>query len=106
MVVAHEPLTHLISDEVLRKALWLKIAVFAIEDGKTIKPAIEIMKESECLKIEDILPHFPDFVVIDDFKEDICAALEECRPALHSHARHCCVALADVLTPLQVQSAH
>ena len=106
MVVAHEPLTHLISDEVLRKALWLKIAVFAIEDGKTIKPAIEIMKESECLKIEDILPHFPDFVVIDDFKEDICAALEECCPSLHSRARHCCVAQADVLTPLQVQSAH
>jgi len=64
-------------DEVLRKALWLKIAVFAIEDHKTIKPAIEIMKESDCLKIEDILPHFPDFVVIDDFKEDICSALEE-----------------------------
>jgi hypothetical protein len=67
-----------VSDEVLRKALWLKIAVFAIGEHKSIKPAIEIMKESDCLKIEDILPHFPDFVVIDDFKADICAALEEC----------------------------
>ncbi len=64
-------------DELLRKALWLKIAVYAIEDRKAIKPAIEIMKESDCLKIEDLLPHFPDFVVIDDFKEDICSALEE-----------------------------
>jgi hypothetical protein len=67
-------------DELLRKALWLKIAIFVIEDHKTIKPAIEIMKESECLKIEDLLPHFPDFVVIDDFKDDICSALEECAP--------------------------
>jgi hypothetical protein len=69
-----------VADEVLRKALWLKIAVFAIAEHKSIKPAVEIMKESDCLKIEDILPHFPDFVVIDDFKEDICSALEECRP--------------------------
>jgi hypothetical protein len=66
------------SDEVLRKALWLKIAVFAIGEHKSVKPAIDIMKDSDCLKIEDILPHFPDFVVIDDFKADICAALEEC----------------------------
>lgn len=28
------------------------------------------------LKIEDILPFFPDFVVIDDFKEEIAHALE------------------------------
>jgi len=29
------------------------------------------------LKIEDVLPFFPDFVLIDDFKNEICAALEE-----------------------------
>lgn len=27
--------------------------------------------------MEDILPFFPDFVLIDDFKDDICSALEE-----------------------------
>lgn len=68
-------------DEVLRKTLWLKIALFAIGEHKSIKPAIDIMKESDCLKIEDILPHFPDFVVIDDFKDDICSALEQCAAA-------------------------
>jgi vacuolar protein sorting-associated protein 18 len=31
---------------------------------------------SAVLKIEDILPFFPDFVVIDEFKDEICAALE------------------------------
>ena len=26
--------------------------------------------------MEDLLPHFPDFVLIDDFKQHICSALE------------------------------
>ncbi|CAM9512808.1 unnamed protein product, partial [Heterosigma akashiwo] len=29
------------------------------------------------LKIEDILPLFPDFAVIDAFKTEICASLED-----------------------------
>ena len=29
------------------------------------------------LKIEDILPFFPEFVVIDSFKREICLSLEE-----------------------------
>lgn len=29
------------------------------------------------LTIEDILPFFPDFVVIDSFKREICVSLEE-----------------------------
>lgn len=29
------------------------------------------------LKIEDILPLFPDFVQIDNFKDPICQSLEE-----------------------------
>jgi len=34
------------------------------------------LDSTDLLKIEDILPFFPDFVVIDDFKEEICTALE------------------------------
>ena len=34
------------------------------------------LENTDLLKIEDILPFFPDFVVIDDFKEEICVALE------------------------------
>jgi hypothetical protein len=34
------------------------------------------LEDTNLLKIEDILPFFPDFVVIDDFKDEICAALE------------------------------
>ena len=33
------------------------------------------LENTDLLKIEDILPFFPDFVVIDDFKEEICTAL-------------------------------
>lgn len=29
------------------------------------------------LKFEDVLPYFPDFVIIDHFKDAICASLEE-----------------------------
>ena len=39
--------------------------------------AMEFLQQSDLLKIEDILPFFPDFVLIDDFKEEICNALEE-----------------------------
>ena len=43
-----------------------------------IKEAIKILKDSnDLLKIEDILPLFPDFTTIDDFKKEICEALEE-----------------------------
>ncbi|RVW37631.1 Vacuolar protein sorting-associated protein 18-like [Vitis vinifera] len=42
-------------DEDLRKKLWLMVAKH----------------------IEDILPFFPDFALIDDFKEAICSSLED-----------------------------
>ena len=38
--------------------------------------AMAFLESTDLLKIEDILPFFPDFVVIDDFKEEICTALE------------------------------
>lgn len=37
---------------------------------------MQFLENTDLLKIEDILPFFPDFVVIDDFKEEICTALE------------------------------
>lgn len=44
---------------------------------QTLSSAMEFLQQSDLLKIEDILPFFPDFVLIDDFKEEICNALEE-----------------------------
>jgi vacuolar protein sorting-associated protein 18 len=65
------------NDEVLRKKLWLKVAKKVIRREKGIKAAITFLKRCELLRIENLIPFFPDFVVIDDFKEEICAALEE-----------------------------
>lgn len=65
------------SNPALRKKLWLAVAKKVISQSTGIKPAIEFLRRSDLLRIEDLIPFFPDFVVIDDFKEEICAALEE-----------------------------
>ncbi|KAF8525048.1 Pep3/Vps18/deep orange family-domain-containing protein [Hysterangium stoloniferum] len=63
-------------DRPLKKKLWLKIAKYVVQDKQDLKTAMRFLEDTDLLKIEDILPFFPDFVVIDDFKEDICTALE------------------------------
>ncbi|XWS63361.1 hypothetical protein CRYUN_Cryun06bG0089700 [Craigia yunnanensis] len=70
-------------DEDLRKKLWLMVANHVIEQEKgtkreNIRKAIAFLKETDgLLKIEDISPFFPDFALIDDFKEAICSSLED-----------------------------
>lgn len=39
--------------------------------------AIQFLEQTDLLKIEDILPFFPDFTVINEFKDEICDALED-----------------------------
>jgi hypothetical protein len=63
-------------DDTLRKKLWLKIAKKFVRQNKDIKPALGLLKRNELLRIQDLLPLFGDFVVVDDCKEDICTALE------------------------------
>lgn len=76
-------------DDILRKKLWLKIAKYVVQEKHDIKSyvpalvfeltsrAIKFLEATDLVKIEDILPFFPDFVVIDDFKTEICSALED-----------------------------
>ncbi|KAG7596791.1 Vacuolar sorting protein 18 [Arabidopsis thaliana] len=70
-------------DEDLRKKLWLMVAKHVVKQEKgakreNIRKAIAFLKETDgLLKIEDILPFFPDFALIDDFKEAICSSLED-----------------------------
>jgi hypothetical protein len=66
-----------VSNPALRKKLWLAVAKKVISQSNGIKTAIEFLKRCDLLKIEDLIPFFPEFVVIDDFKEEICAALED-----------------------------
>ncbi len=65
------------SNSSLRKKLWLAVAKKVISQSTGIRAAIEFLKRCELLKIEDLIPFFPDFVVIDDFKDEICTALED-----------------------------
>ena len=61
-------------DEDLRKKLRLMVAKHVVKQEKgakreNIRKAIAFLKETDgLLKIEDILPFFPDFALIDDFK--------------------------------------
>ncbi|KAL8926778.1 MAG: hypothetical protein Q9172_001654 [Xanthocarpia lactea] len=66
------------TDPAFRKKLWLAVAKKVINQQGvgSIKTALDFMKRCDLLRIEDLIPLFPDFVVIDDFKEEICAALE------------------------------
>jgi len=66
------------SNPALRKSLWLAVAkkVISSQGTGSIKTAIDFLKRCDLLRIDDLIPFFPDFVVIDDFKDDICAALE------------------------------
>ncbi|KAI1212448.1 Pep3/Vps18/deep orange family-domain-containing protein [Annulohypoxylon truncatum] len=72
-IIADRPM----SNPALRKKLWLAVARKVISQSNGIKTAIEFLKRCDLLKIEDLIPFFPDFVVIDDFKDEICSALED-----------------------------
>ncbi|XP_055911201.1 vacuolar protein sorting-associated protein 18 homolog isoform X1 [Eupeodes corollae] len=64
------------ADEETRRKLWLRIAQHDIRGTNDVKKALELLKECELLRIEDLLPFFSDFEKIDDFKEAICTALK------------------------------
>ncbi|CAF1610147.1 unnamed protein product [Rotaria magnacalcarata] len=70
-------LTAPINDERTKK-LWLKIAGSVVTQGRDLNEVMEILEEkgSNQLKIEDILPLFPDFETIDQFKKPIIKSLE------------------------------
>lgn len=65
------------------RRIWLRIARYVVQDKNDIKQAMEFLRECDGLvKIEDILPFFPDFVTIDHFKDAICDSLQEYRYAI------------------------
>jgi hypothetical protein len=64
-------------DRDLKRKLWLLIAEHEITKNENIQDAIELLKVCDLLRIEDLLPFFPDFQKIDFFKEAICDSLKE-----------------------------
>lgn len=59
------------------RKLWLKVAKHVVQEKNDIKQAMEFLEECPSVKIEDILPFFPDFVTIDHFKAAICDSLQQ-----------------------------
>jgi hypothetical protein len=68
-----------VEDEELRKSLWLELAEHVIKKDAShdIAKVMQFIQKSGILKIEDVLPIFPPFVVINDFKDEICRSLKE-----------------------------
>lgn len=64
-------------DGELRKKLWLKIAEHVVREQDDIQQAMKFLQQCDLVRIEDILPFFPDFVTIDHFKDAICNSLQE-----------------------------
>jgi len=64
-------------DAELRKKLWLRIARHVVEEEQDLTGAVALLSHCDLLKIEDILPFFPDFSLIDNFKDLICSSLED-----------------------------
>jgi hypothetical protein len=64
-------------DEEMQKKLWLKVAQHVIRKENDIAKAMKFLTDCSILKIEDILPFFPDFATIDHFKDAICTSLSE-----------------------------
>ncbi|RCN40377.1 hypothetical protein ANCCAN_13668 [Ancylostoma caninum] len=61
-----------------RRRIWLKIAEFVISKDANAANSIGLLKESgDVISIQDILPFFPEFTRIEDFKEPLCECLRE-----------------------------
>lgn len=47
-----------------------------VKQNNDIEQVMHFLEECKFIKIEDILPFFPDFVTIDHFKDAVCSSLE------------------------------
>lgn len=65
-------------DEGMKRKLWLQIAKHVVKEQSDIQKAMEILQECPLLKIEDVLPFFPDFVTIDHFKVSLENIVASC----------------------------
>ena len=71
----------------LRKKLWLMIARKTLSQPDGVKAAIELSKQSDVLRIEDLVPHFEAATTVDEFRDEICNALEDYTRKINSLRR-------------------
>ena len=58
-----------------RKKLWIEIAKHFLIKRSRISDVIELTKQSNVVKIEDLLPYFNQNIKIENFKDEICTSL-------------------------------
>lgn len=75
------------ADRDLRRKLWLRIAEHEIAGKEKIQEAMDLLKQCDLLKIEDLLPFFPDFQKIGHIKEAICESLKEYNKKIQEQKR-------------------
>lgn len=75
-------------NEDLKKKLWLQIAVHLFNKGTDIEQVIKLTKETNLIKIEDLLPYFNENIKIEHFKEEICNSLNEYNSQIESLKVH------------------
>ncbi|KAJ6245120.1 vacuolar protein sorting-associated protein [Anaeramoeba flamelloides] len=63
-------------DETLRKQLWLRIAKHVVEQVEDVPRAIEFLKQTDLITVDDILPFFPENIKINDFSTHIKSSLD------------------------------
>ncbi|VBB26041.1 unnamed protein product [Acanthocheilonema viteae] len=62
----------------MRRKIWLQIARHVIEKQEDIAACVSLLKESDnTIKIQDLLPFFPEFTTIEYFKGPLCECLKE-----------------------------
>ena len=67
-----------------QKRLWVQIAENILTKNADIEIATSLLSECRLLKIEDILPFFPDYTTIDYFRDPIRSTLQEYRNQIMS----------------------
>lgn len=60
--------------------IYLPSARHVVEEEEDVRRAMEFLHDCDLLKIEDILPFFPDFVTIDHFKVSTCNEIQKSLP--------------------------
>lgn len=62
----------------MQRKTWLQIARHVIEKQEDIAACVSLLKESDnTIKIQDLLPFFPEFTTIEYFKGPLCECLKE-----------------------------
>lgn len=64
-------------------------AQHVVEQQNDIAQAMKFLEQCDLIKIEDILPFFPDFTTIDHFKDAICSSLQVIPSVLFIYFKAC-----------------